>query len=62
MRDSIRHGAIHVRTRVRSPGQNGVREHAFGSLKYERLYLEEIGHHLALVAAAADYRLDFNKI
>ncbi len=32
----------HVRTRVRSPGQNGVRERAFGSLKYELLYREQI--------------------
>ena len=29
-----------VRTRVRSPGQNGVRERAFQSLKYEPLYRE----------------------
>jgi len=27
----------HVRTRVRTPGQNGSRERGFGSLKYERL-------------------------
>ena len=52
----------HVRTKVKSPGQNGVRERAFGSLKYERLDLEEIGDHLELVAAADDYRLEFNKI
>src|SRR5450830_747443 len=26
----------HVRTRVRTPGQNGSRERGFGSLKYER--------------------------
>ncbi|MGH3327221.1 MAG: hypothetical protein ACRDPT_05375, partial [Streptomycetales bacterium] len=25
---------LHIRTRRRSPGQNGVRERAFGSLKY----------------------------
>jgi transposase InsO family protein len=30
----------HVRTRVRTPGQNGARERAFESLKYERLYRE----------------------
>ena len=30
----------HVRTRVRSPGQNGSREGGFGTLKYERLYLD----------------------
>ena len=32
----------HVRTRVRSPGQNGSRARGFGTLKYERLFLEEI--------------------
>ena len=32
----------HVRTRVRTPGQNGSRERGFGSLKYEKLFLEEI--------------------
>jgi transposase InsO family protein len=32
----------HVRTRVRSPGQNGSRGRGFGSLKYERPFLEEI--------------------
>ena len=29
---------LHIRTRRKSPGQNGVRERAFGSLKYEHLY------------------------
>src|SRR4051812_34749756 len=32
----------HVRTRVQSPGQNGSRERGFGTLKYERLYIDEI--------------------
>jgi transposase InsO family protein len=32
----------HVRTAVKSPGQNGSRERGFGSLKYERLFLEEV--------------------
>ncbi len=36
----------HVRTRVKSPGHNGVRERAFGSLKHEQLYLDEINDHL----------------
>ena len=41
---------IHIRTRRKSPGQNGVRESAFGSLKYEHLYRHEIddGHDLDL--------------
>jgi transposase InsO family protein len=33
---------LHIRTRRKSPGQNGVRERAFGSLKYEHLYRMEI--------------------
>ena len=41
---------IHIRTRRKSPNQNGVRERAFGSLKYEHLYPHEIddGHELGL--------------
>lgn len=50
----------HVRTRVRSPGQNGSRERGFGTLKYERLFLEEIDDALALVEHAEAYRLDYN--
>jgi putative transposase len=53
---------IHIRTKRKSPGQNGVRERAFGSLKYEHLYREEIddGHQLGLEAEA--YRQLFNTI
>lgn len=52
----------HFRTRVRSPGQNGVRERAFGSLKYERLYREQIDDPLDLVREAEAYRVEFNEI
>lgn len=52
----------HVRTRVRTPGQNGSRERGFGSLKYERLFLEEIDDALDLVAHAEDYRIDYNTV
>lgn len=52
----------HVRTRVRSPGQNGSRERGFGTLKYERLFLEEIDDALALVEHAEDYRIDYNTV
>ena len=53
---------IHIRTRRKSPGQNGVRERAFGSLKYEHLYRLEIddGHHLGLEVEA--YRQLFNTV
>lgn len=52
----------HVRTRVKTPGQNGSRERGFGSLKYERLFLEEINDALDLVRHAEDYRVDYNTI
>lgn len=53
---------IHIRTRRKSPGQNGVRERAFGSLKYEHLYRLEIddGHDLGVQVEA--YRRLFNTI
>lgn len=53
---------IHIRTRVKSPGQNGVRERAFGSLKYEHLYRREIddGHQLGLETET--YRQLFNTV
>ena len=53
---------IHIRTRRKSPNQNGVRERAFGSLKYEHLYREEIddGHQLGLEVET--YRQLFNRI
>ena len=50
----------HVRTRVRSPGQNGSRERGFGTLKYERLLLDEIPDALTLVERAEDYRVEYN--
>jgi len=53
---------IHIRTQRNSPGQNGVRERAFGSLKYEHLYRHEIddGHQLGLEAES--YRQLFNTV
>lgn len=52
----------HVRTRVKSPGQNGSRERGFGTLKYERLYIDEITDALELAARADDYRIEYNTI
>ena len=52
----------HVRTRVKSPGQNGSRERGFGTLKYERLFLDEIPDALTLVERAEDYRIEYNTI
>ncbi|MGC5617632.1 transposase [Georgenia sp. Z1491] len=52
----------HVRTRVRSPGQNGSRERGFGTLKYERLYLDEIDDAVMLAKHAEDYRIEYNTI
>jgi putative transposase len=53
---------IHIRTRRKTPQQNGVRERAFGSLKYEHLYRLEIddGHQLGVEVES--YRQLFNQI
>lgn len=53
---------LHIRTRYKSPGQNGVRERAFGSLKYEHLYRLEIGDGQSLAVEAERYRKIFNTI
>ncbi len=52
----------HVRTRVRTPGQNGVRERGFESLKYERLYRYPIDDGLDLAREAEAYRVEYNTI
>ncbi len=52
----------HVRTRVKSPGQNGVRERAFQSLKYEHLYTLEIQDGLDLTREAENFRDVFNML
>ena len=51
-----------MRTRVKSPGRNGSRERGFGTLKYERLFLDEIPDHLTLIERAEDYRTEYNTI
>lgn len=50
----------HIRTRPRTPGQNGVRERAFGSLKYEHLYRMEISNGPDVAREAETYRQIFN--
>lgn len=52
----------HVRTRVRTPRQNGSRERGFGSPKCEKLFLEEIPDALDLVRHAEYYRRDYNTV
>jgi transposase InsO family protein len=52
----------HVRTRVKTPQQNGSRERGFGTLKYERLYIEEITDGLMLADRAEDYRTEYNTL
>ena len=52
----------HVRTRVNSPGQNGSRERGFGTLKYERLFIDEIDDAGMLAKRAEDYRNEYNQI
>jgi putative transposase len=51
----------HVRTRVNTPDQNGVRERAFESLKRAAL---PRGHprHLDLTRHAEEFRIEFNTI
>lgn len=53
---------LHIRTRRKSPGQNGVRERAFGSLKYEHLYRMEIETLPDLHREAEAYRQTFNHV
>jgi hypothetical protein len=55
---------LHIRTRAKSPGQNGVRERGFGSLKYEHLYRvhEQIATVEDLYREAEEYRAVFNDI
>jgi len=53
---------IHIRTRHKSPGQNGVRERAFQSLKYEHLYRHEIDDGPDLAAETETYRQLFNEV
>jgi putative transposase len=52
----------HVRTRVKRPGQNGSRERGFGTLKYERLYLDQIDDAVMLAERAEDYRVEYNEV
>lgn len=52
----------HVRTRHRSPHTNGVVERWFESLKYERLYREEIPSGVDLAGCVADFIDEYNTI
>lgn len=52
----------HVRTKVRTPGQNGSRERGFGTMKYEWLFREEIDDALQLVEHVNAYRQDYNHV
>lgn len=47
---------------MRTPGQNGSRERGFGTLKYERLYIDEIDDAAMLAKHAEDYRIEYNTI
>ncbi len=51
-----------MRTRVRTPGQNGSRERGFGSMKYEWLFREQIDDALQLVDHEGAYRADYNHV
>ncbi len=47
---------VHVRTRCKSPGQNGVRERGFESLEYERLHRTEISDGPVFAEQAEDHQ------
>lgn len=52
----------HARIKVKTPGQYGSRERGFGTLKYERLYIDEIDDAVMLAKHAEEYRLEYNQI
>ena len=52
----------HVRTRKNSPGQNGARERGFGTLEYERLFLDDIPDALPLAERAENNRIAGSKL
>lgn len=57
------HPELHnLRTWLQTQGQNGSRERGFGTLKSERLYLDEIDDELVLVERAEDYRMEYNEL
>ena len=49
----------HVRTRVKSPGQNGSRKRGFETLTYERLFPSGIPDALTLAERAKDYHIEY---
>lgn len=51
-----------MRTRQKSPGQNSPREFDFGSLKYERLYLNEVTDGLDLAEHGQELGIGYNTI
>lgn len=52
----------HVRTRVKSPGQNGSLKRGVGTLKYKRLYMDEIEDAVILAKHTEDYRIEYNEV
>lgn len=54
--------ARHAWIGVSTPDQNGSRERGFGTLKYERLYIEEIDDAVMLAKRAEDFRINYNEM
>jgi putative transposase len=52
----------HVPTKVRSRGQNASRERGFATLKYERLFLDQIDDAVTLAKRAVEYRVEYSEI
>ncbi len=55
-------GSVTSSPSTRTPGQSGSRERGFGSLKCERLFLEEIDDVRDLIVHAERYRVDYNTV
>ncbi|MGH3376384.1 MAG: integrase core domain-containing protein [Actinoallomurus sp.] len=46
---------------MKTPGQYGSPERGFGTLKYERLFLDEIDDAVMLAKRAEGYRIEYNQ-
>ena len=53
----------HLRTMAKTPeGQNGPQECGIGTLKYERLYLDEFDDVLGLLVRAEALKIEYNTV
>ncbi len=52
----------HLRTKVKTPGQNGSRERGLGTSKYDSLFIDDIDDAIMLAKHAEEYRLEDNQV